>query len=718
MTAPKLTTAKFDPAIRRAIRRAGTNSSREHVKYLFAFLVFCFLQFGPPLSRAAIAADDPRVSGITVRKLTTSDDKKNVTLALQIKGDYFRENTKVEVNLVNLETGVVTTAVVVSPHDENLINATVILPIEKKAVKYQFRILVDKKPAIPPGHVGDYTLDVGKEEKKETVPSPFEITYETFKSEEYPNLHSILITNKNQNNQPGFSSNPSLMKVDILPPGATNVTVQPGSSPYQMLVTFLAAEKFEVKGVVVTVFDPDSLLADRQPRAFSTPFKEKEPKATPNQPKINDIQVLSMQRHSGYGLVRISGDGFGDYERPPITGEKELLCCLNRSRNPDISDEQEDRRTVSETEKKRREARNPPSSQDEAFNQNDIEVCQLAKPECGNMAAWRRRIEDRVNVTLMPRNPDFRIERTQVVYIDDKIIDVYFEFSRWDNYSVPLRLENATVTINKGAVKDSRTTDEAGAIAAVLSSPQTFVATKDVGASRDKNLEYKYVVLNQKDASQLFGSGVGDNFFAIELTVINNGKKKVAVPLGSIQAEASWYYGYGKDNDFYDEGPSTLPSLPLAAVAGYFDAYQKTKGRRAKLFNFLEGLGTLAATMVPIIHEVQRPGSILVSGFVPALKKSLGDLSSEQLQRLTSMSWENVEEIVPGGSKSKFVYIPRADQLFGNADRRAEKGHIVRTRKHVINLVGVEVAGFEVTESEKKLATEQPKEASATPPPQ
>jgi len=653
---------------------------------------FCSLSFVSALPLSGQQKDKPRVRGITVRKLTVADgDQSKVTLAIEITGDKFGPTKTPVVKLINLETGAAVAATVIS-HDNNKITAKVQLDVAKDPVKYEFSVTVDNESAIPEGHLSDYTVEVRKEEKPEPKEvKPLEITFETFKSEEYPNLHSLLITNKNKDIKTGFSANPALMKVDIVPPGATNITVQPGSSPYQMLVTFLAPEKFDVKGVVVTVFDPTSTLGNNQPIAFSTPFKEKPQKEDPNQPKIEDISVLSMQRHSGYGTVRIKGSGFGDYERPPITGEKELLCCLNRPSNPNIADEQEDRKS-------------------DKLVVKDTEVCSLAnKGKCDEMADWRRRIEERVNITLLPRNTDFRIERTQIMYVDDKVIDVYFEFSRFNYLSVPLRLENATVTVYKGAVKGTSTSDAAATFTAVLSGPQTFVATKEIGPPRDKNLEYRYAVLNQQDALKLFGEGVGKNFFVIELTVVNNAKKKMAVPLGSIQDETVWAYGDPENGEFLDEGPPTLPPLPLGAVSGYFDAYQKSKGKWAKVFNVLDGVTTLSAAMVPVIKEVGRAGLILSGGGIPALRKAIGDLSSEQLQRLTAMSWENVEEIVPGGSQSKFIYIPRAAQLFGEPLKHKKKDEYViyRTRREVINITGLEVAGFEVTESEKKTATEQ-----------
>ncbi|HEV7472445.1 MAG TPA: hypothetical protein VGN90_00245 [Pyrinomonadaceae bacterium] len=664
-------------------------------RYLIVLAVVCYVwQFGFDVRNHALAADDPRVTGITVRKVTTSDDKTKVTLALEISGDNFGPTTTpVVVKLINLETGA-DIDVSVSTHDNNLIVAGIQLPIAKKPVKYQFRVSVAGKNAVPPERLSDFTLEVGKEEKKVEAPTPFEISYETFKSEEYPNLHSLVITNKNQNNKPGFSPNPALMKVDIVPPGATNISVQPGSSPYQMFVTFLASEKFEVKGVSVTVFDPNSTLGNNSPVAFTTPFiKDKPVKADANQPTISGIEILSMQRHSGYGRLRILGSGFGDYERPPISGEKELLCCLNRPSNPDIATEQGDRQSRDADTGK--------------ITILDTEVCKFAETKkCDKMAEWRRRVEDRVNVTLVPRNVDLRVERTQITYIDDKLIDVYFEFTYFAGYSYPLRLASASVTVNKGAAQQARTSDEAGEITAVLSSPRTFVASKEVGPPRDGNLEYRYALLHQRDAKRLFGQGVGDNFFVIELTVVNkNPKKKVNVPLGSIQAETVWAYGGPVNSEFFEEGPETLPPLPLGAVTGYFDAYQKSQGKWAKIFNILDGVTTLGTSLVPVFgRNIERPVTILAGGFIPGLHKAVGDLSSEQLQRLTSMSWEGVEEIAPGNSKMKFIYIPRADQYYGNPVK-TKGSKMLKTRKQVLNIVGLEVNGFEVTESEEKAAT-------------
>jgi len=267
-------------------------------------------------------------------------------------------------------------------------------------------------------------------------------------------------------------------------------------------------------------------------------------------------------------------------------------------------------------------------------------------------------------------------------------------------------LASAVVTVNKGAVEEARAADEKGEISAVLAGPKTYISSKDVGPPRDKNLEYRYHILDQKDATRMFGVGVGQNFYVIELAVVNNGQKKVAIPLAAIQAEIEWLYGESDDGrEFFEEGPATSPPLPLGSVSSYFDAFEKKDGKWAKVFNILDGVTTLGASLVPVFgRNIERPITILSGGFIPGLRKAVGDLSSQQLQNLTTMSWEGIEEILPGGGKEKYVYIPRADQMFGNA--ATAKGS--RVRKEIVNIRGLEVSGFEILETEQKVATPTP----------
>lgn len=662
--------------------------ARPFLKQTASFLIFCFLCLGLPVHTLALQSDQPRVRGISVQKLTIAEnDPTQASIVIEISGEKFGKSPQpAAVKLINQDTGATVDATIVS-HNDSKIVASAQVPVGAKASKYVFQVSIDNVPVIAPDHLSDYAIEF-KREKKDDHAKPFEITFETFKSEQYPNLYSLLITNKTAGSDPGFSSNPSLMKVDIVPAGATNVSIQPGGSPQKLLVTFLAPEKFEVKDVLVTVFDPNTTLGDNKPKSYSTQFKEKPPKGDPNQPTISNIEILSMQRRSGFGRLKIEGSGFGEYERPPITGEKELLCCGLRPMDPEVS----------------------PERTDEAGPGK--EVCEsIDGSKCREMRLWRKRIEERVNVMLVPRNPDLRVERTQIMYIDDKTVDVYFEFTFYTNYSEPFRLASASLTVNKGAVQEIRDSDPSGDVSAVLAGPQTYVATREVGPPRDKNLEYRYVILEQNDASRLFGRGVGDYFYVIELAVVNNGKKKVAVPLASIQAEIEWRYGEVSKTVLFEEGPPTIPPLTLGSVSSYFDAFQKRDGKWARVFNILDGLTTLGAALVPVFgHNIERPTTILSGGLIPALRKGIGDLSSQQLQNLTTMSWENIEEVAAGGSKTKYVYIPRADQSFGNpptSTGRTKGEKPMKIKKQIMNIRGLEVSGFEIVESEQKLATPQ-----------
>jgi hypothetical protein len=687
---PNLNHSRRPPVSRQGLR------AHARIGQTIAVLV-CLLcsNFAPGFRYVHASDNTPRVRALKLQKVGAKDSASGkVPVVLDFVGERFgSEAANVSITLIDKKSGEVFNASVESVADDEIV-AKAVVPVAQYSIRLGIKGVNVESAA-------SYELDLQEEKQEDKPATPFEITFETFKSEQYPNLYSLLIVNKSEGE--GFSSDPNLMKVDVIPAGATNVTIQPGSNPQQMMVTFIAPEKFDVKGVLVTVYDPNRQLNNIKPVRFATPFKEKPSKSDPNQPQITNIDILSLQRRTGIGRLKIEGSGFGDYERPPVAGERELLCCLNRP---------------SQTFERRR--KQPASDSNVEINKteaSDSEVCSIvSQDKCNRMADWRQRIAERVSVSLVPRNPDLRVERTQILYIDDKVIDVYFEFTHFPGYSQPFRLQSATVTVNKGGVKSSEPvksprTEAAHAAAVALikgsvKSPQTYLVTHDVGLKRDKNLEYRFSVLSKEDASRLFGSGVGDHFYVVELSIVNNGEKKVAIPLSAIQAEIEWAYGDGPkgSNAIYEEGPATISPMPLGAISGYFDAFQKTQGRKARLFNILDGLTTLGASLVPVFgRNIERPITILSGGLIPGLRKSLGDLSSQQLQNLTSMSWENIEEVPAGAGMNKFIYIQRGDQLYGLKG----ESELPTVKKKIMNIRGLEVAGFEVLESEKKLATQQ-----------
>jgi hypothetical protein len=192
------------------------------------------------------------------------------------------------------------------------------------------------------------------------------------------------------------------------------------------------------------------------------------------------------------------------------------------------------------------------------------------------------------------------------------------------------------------------------------------------------------------------------------------------------------------------EGPPTLSPATLTNVSAFFDYYNKTKGTNATLFNILDGITTLGSAILPFAGPAYKDAeAVFTAGFVPAVKKWRGDLSSQQLQNLTSSSWETTETVAAGGgSVVKHIFIernsgsvsgpdsntkskpatackkatdtsnpPQATPPSGTTapDKPACKSLIYGIRK-ISNIIGIQVVGFEVTESDAKKAnaTETP----------
>jgi hypothetical protein len=516
----------------------------------------------------------------------------------------------------------------------------------------------------------DFRLTIAGKKVEAPAIQNIETTFEAFKSPNFPNQYTVFVTKKAGDG--AFESDPNRMRVEMLPPGASDVRIRPGSNPDQLVVDFMAPEKFEVKNIIVTVYDSGN-LDGRKVKAIAKPFKEK---TDPNQPVIGDAELIYIQRNKGFGRLKLEGSGFGDYERLPMTTEDIL-----RNNFP-------------------RYAQALNSSNATIRNPETFTVANNPYPN------WRDQINQRVRIELVPRNPNLRIEKVEILYIDDKLIDVYFEFLTTTGYSKPFRLARASITVKKNGTNTAQTIKD-GDVTVTLTKAGTFFATHDIGPKRDQTLHYQYALLDHAQANNLFGRGVADTFYVIQLSVTNIGTKKVAVPLAAIQAEVEWAAGSPDTNPrlTFLQGPETIAPIPLESVSGFFDAYLKRSGRRAQVFNFLQGVATLGAAVIPFVGPSFKDGvTVLASAGIPALKTISGDLSGQQLQNLTALSWQTTEVLAPGGgSLNKYIYIPR----------KAEQGVPVtefgyEIKKLITNIVGLEVVGFEVTESEAKQATPTP----------
>lgn len=464
-----------------------------------------------------------------------------------------------------------------------------------------------------------------------------EVTVSTFPSDAYPNLRSLMINA----DKDVFVTNPNQMAIEIVPAGATSLRIRPGNSSKRLIVDFLAPDKFDVKDVVVSVYD-SSDLDRRQLKAIGKTVKEFSKKQDANQPVITGARLISLRRSAG------------ECDRPEVR----------------------------------------------------VAGHQGGKRQCGY---GRIRIEGRgfgsdsarVRIGVVPRNPEVRVDPASIALdtsrCDEKVLEANFEFDVAEGYSLPMRLEGVAVSVTKPI----RTTVRKGDLDVTVGQLETYLASTDVGPKRDGRLEYGYTVLDVNTAHQIFGRGVATNFYVIAIAVVNRSEKKVAIPLSAIEAEVEWSTGDVPGQPFeFLEGPATLRPVPLSTVTAFFTADNRSKGRRAKFFNILEGIRTLGQTMIPLFGPgYETAHTIFTSGLIPGAKIAIGDLSDQQLQSLAGLSWENVEEIPGnGGSKVKFVYIQRGLQEFGTVpSNKDSNGKDVK--KEVKNLYGVELTGFEILET-------------------
>lgn len=605
---------------------------------------------------AAVQADRPVIDGVVFREVSITGN--TVAFTLEINGSNFGSNaadlTAVQfTDASGAQVGTVASQQLTS-NNRIVVKAQVPANTAIHGVRVTTRgqtvesssFRLSLKPPAPPPAI-----------------KPFEIKHVTRSSAGSP-IKSLLITNE----EGRFASNPHRMNVEILPAGASNLSIRPGSNPFQMVVDFVAPEKFEVQDVMVTVYDSGDLEA-RQPIAVAQPFKEKKPQVDPNQPLITKVETLYLQRDKGIGRFKIEGSGFGNYRRPPMTAEEYLRCCGSLSAIDD------------------------------------------SQPPPAEWQAWQDEVERMVKVAIVPRNSTFRVERSEIVYIDDKLIDIYIEFTKVDGYSQPFRAGSTTVTVRKPGAKPLQVMKGDGVVA-TIEGPETYIASREIGPKRDENLTYEYTVLDSDQAASLFGVGIAKTFYAVKLSVINRGEKKVSVPLASIKAEIEWASGsYKSDVPVgpeqvasveYLEGPETQTPIPLEDVSGFFDAYNKSKGKKARVFNALSGLTTLGAALIPFVGPGFKDAHVVFTGgLMPGLRQGLGDLSGQQLQNLTARTWETVEVISDrGGSISKYVFFQRGEQVFSGQVKP-------NIHKLIMNIRGVEVTGFEVVESEPKVATQQ-----------
>lgn len=685
------------------------------------------------------SGDTGRITGVHFLSFPKSNADGSVTFTLSIEGENLPPN-KAAVGNVVLETKDPAEPVRV----DELVSSDPKEVVVKATAKAKAEITRIKVTGENPKNNAETLAFTIAFAENPTKPKPeanavkkIEIKLDDEKNATLPNVHTLVITKTG--GEGDFDDDPYKLTVDLLPSGASDIKII-DSNPEEVDVHFVAPEGYVPKGAVVTVYDATDLRT-RKAAAIGEVKKEAE---DTDKPKVDHINTVFINRSHGVGRIQIIGEGFGTtYQPPPYPASDFLWNCLEefhiRGTNPDdkhvIDLETDDllqrlkacgdlvglpsKDTNQEwykdwdkdwgKDKQKEKLR----SLRERLIYTKSDLATILRPD-NEWDQWSESIRKSVTVGLVSRNSDIQVEKVEILEINDKMIDVYFEFTRYRGFAYPLLLDTSSITIKKNGQKATQTVKN-DKLKATVAGPKTYVATYDFEPKRDPNLTYKYLSYSETDANTLFGKGVGQNFYVLQLSVLNNGKKKVAVPLAAMQAEIQWRRGSNK-NKANVAGPPTLPPAPLGAVSGYFEAYQKANGLRAHLFNAFEAASVMATALVPFAGPSLKDAEVYFSGgFVPGFKKLMGDISSQQLQRLTSSSWESSETLAAnGGSVAKYIYIPKRGPRFGSKDPGFLATQFKGTDSEIGSIVGLEVYGYEVTESDAKSATPEDKSKQPT----
>jgi hypothetical protein len=236
-----------------------------------------------------------------------------------------------------------------------------------------------------------------------------------------------------------------------------------------------------------------------------------------------------------------------------------------------------------------------------------------------------------------------------------------------------------------------------------------------VGASScDFNSKVKLVpqMVPKSQAGNKYGNGVAKNFYAVQISIVNECPMAIIVPLagismvaGSVAATgptgavpspagptanttapdtqttgASGTTGQTKtDRDCSDED-DTLVAFSLDHVTSIFSADRKLTGRRVVYFNTLQALATIGSAIDRFLASGFAKGvAIFGGGFTTASKEILVDMSAEQLQNLTSQSFGATEQVASHGSLQKFVFVRRSERC-----KNSVIGRDFRTGKFVV----------------------------------
>jgi hypothetical protein len=164
-------------------------------------------------------------------------------------------------------------------------------------------------------------------------------------------------------------------------------------------------------------------------------------------------------------------------------------------------------------------------------------------------------------------------------------------------------------------------------------------------------------IVSQDQTKTKYGNGVAANFYVIQISMVNKCSMPIVVPLAGIKILPK---GENKKADC-DTGGATLVPFSLDHLTSIYSADRKLTGKRAIYFNSIQALATIGSAVEPFFaHGFTQGVAILGGGFTTASKEIFVDMSTEQLQNITSQSFGATEQIASGGPLQKFVFVPKS----------------------------------------------------------
>jgi len=162
----------------------------------------------------------------------------------------------------------------------------------------------------------------------------------------------------------------------------------------------------------------------------------------------------------------------------------------------------------------------------------------------------------------------------------------------------------------------------------------------------DVDVVKSYFLVPDAQVSKKYGHGVAKNFDVVQISIVNKCPLPILVPLAGISL------------------PVTNPPLhpfSLEHVTSIFSNDRAFSGPRAVFFNIVQGAATLGSAIQPFFGPGFTQGvSIFGGGFTQGAATIWKDLSAEQLQNLTSQSFQATEQIAAsGGALQKSIFISK-----------------------------------------------------------